>query len=86
MQVRLLFGQRKEQYPGEYAPELMEAWDEYTLDDNWEGWEEAKAAAIASWGDDLVAAREIVINIADDAIDSVFLTPTIEAEIIQEDG
>jgi hypothetical protein len=79
--VRILWGQRKVNYPGEYAPELMIAWDEYCLDSNWDGWEEDKARAIREWGDDLVESREMVVTISDDAIDALFAVPVVTATV-----
>lgn len=34
MKLYLLFGQRENAYPGEYGPELLDAIDEYTDEDN----------------------------------------------------
>ena len=34
MTIKILFGHRKENYEGEYAPEVLEAIDEYSNDDN----------------------------------------------------
>ena len=34
MKIYLIFGQRKCSYPGQYAPELLEAWDEFAWDEN----------------------------------------------------
>jgi hypothetical protein len=37
----VIFGQRKETYPGQYAPEALEVMDEYGMEDNPE-WLEGK--------------------------------------------
>lgn len=84
--VRILWGQRKESYPGEYGPEVMLAWDEYCLDDNWDGWEAEKARVIETWGDDLHAAREMVVSVPDDAIDALFIAPTISVAVRGSSG
>lgn len=34
MQIHLIVGQRKERYAGEFAPEVLDACDEFTLDEN----------------------------------------------------
>lgn len=34
MNIHLLIGQRKEKYDGEYAPEVLEAMDEYGYNEN----------------------------------------------------
>jgi hypothetical protein len=79
--VRMLWGQRVVTYDGEYAPELLLAWDEYTLDDNWDGWVEARDASIAELGSELAAHREIIVEVDDDAIDALFAVPTVTARM-----
>ena len=34
MKLRILFGQRKENYPGQYGPEAILCWDEFCIDEN----------------------------------------------------
>ena len=34
MKIYVLFGQQKEDYPGQYAPEALEVMDEYAWEDN----------------------------------------------------
>jgi hypothetical protein len=34
MQLHILFGQRKENYPGEFAPEPLLTWSEHEVEDN----------------------------------------------------
>lgn len=48
MDVFLLMGQRKESYPGEYAPEALECMDEYGYSDNSEWLHDKKTAAEAT--------------------------------------
>lgn len=48
MDVFLLIAQRKETYPGEYAPEALECMDEYGYSENPEWLDEKKAAAQAT--------------------------------------
>jgi len=40
MRIYAIFGQRNCTYEDEYAPELLEAWDEYAIDENEQGWDE----------------------------------------------
>ena len=79
MQIRTLWGQRKNSYAGETLPELMVAWDEYALDDNSIGYEQAKKDEIAAWGDDLVAVRELVIDVPTETITAMFDVPVVTA-------
>jgi hypothetical protein len=63
----------------EDMPELMEAWDEHSID-NWvEGWEEACDKARASWGDDLVAWRILELDVTNESILAPFAPARIEA-------
>lgn len=48
MKLFVLFAQRKERYPGEYAPEALHCIDEYGNDDNPSFLLDAKADAIAT--------------------------------------
>ncbi len=75
MVIKTLWGWRK----SEDTPELMQAWDEYTVD-NWpEGWTEACEKARASWGDDLYSHREIDLVVNLDSILQAFAPPKVPA-------
>ena len=67
--VKTLWGWRK----SEDSPELMEAWDEWSVDGYREGWQEACEKAIKSWGDDLYAHRYIDLRVSVDQITRYFL-------------
>ena len=83
MEVRTLWGKRPEDYEGQYAPELMVAWDEYCLEANSDGYEAEKAKAIKEWGGDLVASRELILHVPDDAIKKLFAMPAVNVEVEQ---
>jgi len=34
--------------------ELVDAWDEYSVENNYEGWKKSRQDALNSWGDDLL--------------------------------
>ena len=70
MKIVCLFAQRNEGYPGQYAPELLEAIDEYGDDDNPDYMNEAEDKADADR--DLVRARRIEIEISDKDFDAAF--------------
>jgi len=42
--------------------ELVDAWDEYSVESNYAGWEESRQKALDSWGDDLF--RWVTVEIA----------------------
>lgn len=48
MKLHILFGQRKERYPGEYMPEALAVIDEYGHSDNPEYLDGEKSKAIAT--------------------------------------
>lgn len=41
MKIKLIFGHRRESYDGQYAPEVLDAWDECCLEENYEGFAES---------------------------------------------
>lgn len=59
--IKTLWGLRR----NEETPELMEAWDEFSVDENFPGWNDACEAAISSWGSHLYAHRyiDLLINV-----------------------
>lgn len=80
MIVKSLWGVRKGYERA--APELMAAWDEYTIDENPEGWTEACEKAIASWGDDLLSWRIIDIQLPVNILKQQFEPAEIAAVIV----
>jgi len=61
MYIRCLFIQRKENYPGEYAPELLAAADEGTLEENPDYFPEQCEKELKAVGDEV--ASKIVLDI-----------------------
>lgn len=70
MKIHALFGQRKCRYDGEYAPELLEACDQYTMEETPE-WMEEKRTEHAK-DSDIKELRMILIEISDVVIDRAF--------------
>lgn len=68
MIIKSLFITRK----GADTPELIEAWDEYTIDGYPEGFDEACDKALASIGSDLVQWRIIDIEVPYNAVEAAF--------------
>ena len=86
MRIHILFAQRKCSYPGEYAPEVLTAWDENAVEENAEGWEEATTAAIKACGDQLSATRVVVIAIPSKEIDELLTTtPVLKGMVVGGD-
>lgn len=77
MILHTLWGARK----GESTPELMVAWDEYTVDSYREGFEADCNRAIQSWGSDLQEKRYIDIHINEGKLLDAFADVQMEGTI-----
>lgn len=79
MKIRLIIGQRICRYDGEYAPEVLDCWDEGALEENHDGFSEvlAKYERDPSFG----AVRLLDIIVADEAVDAIFEIPVAEGTI-----
>jgi hypothetical protein len=73
MRVKLLFIQRREDYPGQFGPELLAAVDEFTDDENPEWFEGEKVNHLAAVGSDAVASAVVTIEVpVDQVMDRLF--------------
>ena len=83
MKLYLLFGQRVCSYPGQYAPELIDAVDEYTDEDNSEYFD-AKYKDACSSGEfsSVIIASTHVDSCKLDQLLSVNLIESSEIEIV----
>jgi len=81
MKITCMFGQRRSDPD---VIELMVAWDEYCLDENPEGFAEACETAKRSWGDDMLAEREVEIVVDERKIRGLFGTATISGDVVTE--
>jgi len=89
MKIHTLWAQRSEDYDGEYAPELLVAWDEHCMDSNGEGYDEEVEKAVErngglGPGKGLSAVREIIIEVPDEAIDKAFAIPQIKGSVVEK--
>lgn len=78
MKLICLFGTRKHSLD---APELMLAWDEYSMDENPEGFSQECKDARKSWGEDLEQWRTIEIEIDEERLRAHFETPTWNGDV-----
>lgn len=83
MKIHLIVGQRVETYDGEYAPEVLDAWDENTLDENRDGFREAFAKHEGDKG--LAMVRELIVDVMDADIERLFKVPVVKAKTESED-
>lgn len=68
MKISILFGQRKETYDWEYGPEVLVAWDEYSIDENPDGFEKECDKAKYKYEAEMAAMRVIEIEVDGDKI------------------
>jgi hypothetical protein len=64
----------------------MASRDEYCIDVNPEGWEDAKAEALASVGNDLDQWRIVEVLISEDALNAAFAVPVLTGGLVTEAG
>lgn len=79
MQLFTVWGIRNSE-PDE--PELMVAWDEFSVDANPKGFDSEVKKAIESWGSDLRAHRYITVNIPDKAVFDAFVQDEVEGTVV----
>ncbi len=75
MIVKCLFATRKGNEDG--LPELLMAWDEWTVENNEPGFRLACEDAMRMMGDELDSHRYVHITLADNAVEKLFETATI---------
>lgn len=66
-------------------PELVCAWDEYSADNNSDGFERDWKSALEAMGDDLHAHRHITLEIPASAVSKAFEVPVIELVLRDDD-
>jgi hypothetical protein len=75
MDLYILFGQRKENYDGEHAPEALLCWTEYDVDENGEGWDAEVAKVTATNATSMAAIRVVRVAVDQDKIRRLLLVP-----------
>lgn len=68
MDVAMLWIRR----PDSDIPELVAAWDGYSIEENYEGWEKACQRALDEVKGDLAAYRYVNVKVSDASLDEVF--------------
>lgn len=80
--IRTLWITRKSIDAGFHPPELIAAWDEWSIDENPSGWQDACKEALESLGSDLAAHRYIDIKLDDETLDRAFWPVEINGEVV----
>lgn len=68
MRVRLLVGHYCESYPGQHAPTVFGAVDEFVLDENPDWWDQHVAAEKTKAGDEVAAWAEVSLEVDTEAL------------------
>lgn len=84
MIVRGLWVTRK--YDTNAPPELLEAWDEVSIDENLEGFNEACKKALDAVGDDVDEFRYIDMEVPTSAVRQAFQPEVVESTISYREG
>lgn len=79
MDIHLIIAQYKGCPLPNFMPNVIDAWDEFTLEDNWSGFAEAVEKAEAS--DNYEKVRTLIVNIPDDAVVNLFKTPSVKGRV-----
>lgn len=80
MIIETFWGWRK----GEDSPELLVAWDEFTVDGYPDGYEKAVKESLEGAGDEMIEVRRISLSVKEGLITSQFTVPTIPAEVVED--
>ncbi len=68
MKIHILFGQRNESYEGEYAPEVLLAWDEPSIDENPDEFEAEIVRVMKKNEGEMMAMRVVATEVNADKI------------------
>lgn len=77
MKIQCLFILRN----GESGPELLTAWDEYTVMENAEGWTEDCEKALAAVKTDIVRHAYVDIEVDDEELAAKLVSPCLKGKI-----
>lgn len=81
--IACLFIKRK--FNMDAPPELVAAWDGWSIEENFEGWQQACKTALESIGDDIGAFRYVNVKIPGDDVEELFREyVTVEAVAVSE--
>lgn len=87
MKLYVMFGQREENYPGQYGPEAINfIWDEYCVEENLEGFEVAKEEAEAkAKKDGFLRTKLFIIEVDSNKIDHALNKAPVLHGVIEDD-
>ena len=82
MNVETIWITRYSDDPG--PPELLVAWDEYSVEANPDGFAEACRDARLAVGSDLKDSRRVLLSVG--GVDSLFESPTLKGVVVNGEG
>lgn len=82
MEIETLWIIRKSADAPPEPPELLEAWDEFSIDENPPGYKEACENALSAVGDDVEEARYITLKIETQQITDAFAPASATGQVI----
>jgi hypothetical protein len=82
IKLHLIVAQYKQAYGGQYMPNVVDCWDEYALEDNYEGYQEALTRHHAKEGTDyeIMGVRELTVEIPESAITGLFKVAVVKGQ------
>ena len=77
MNLHILFGQRRQSYDGEFAPEPLLCWSAYEIDENPEGYDGAVEAAQKKAEKDFSSTQVFIIKVDGEKIAKILNEPVV---------
>lgn len=79
--IRLIVVQYAQHYEGQLMPNVVDAWDEYSLEENGEGYEKSLAAQQARVGTDYEWVRELDVTVPANVVENLAFVPNVAGTI-----
>jgi hypothetical protein len=76
MKIHTIWGQRIDDGS---IPELIDSWDEYTIEENEDGYHDAVSAAKAR--KEFIEVRVVILNVPSKAVLDTFKVPAVDAKV-----
>lgn len=83
MRIHATFVTFKSGMPGD-SPELLHAWDEYSIDSNPEGFDTTRTDALTSYGDDVDQVVDVVLEVPMKQLMERFTPARIPVRLVYE--
>jgi hypothetical protein len=81
MKINLIVAQYKQAYDGQYMPNVVDAWDEYVMEDNHKGFYDSLCEHEARVNKDYDWVRVLVVEVPDDVVTNLATPPVVKAKV-----